>query len=229
MNVLLVGSGGREHAIAWRVAQSPRLSKLWIAPGNPGTARFGENVDVKATDLDGIVALAQRIHADLVIVGPEDPLAAGLVDRLAAADIPAFGPSGAAAQLEASKAFAKQIMRGAGIATSGRRSSWAEFCRPRLRSCSCCRCWRSSCISASRHFERESQGTRTSPLSATAETVSTGGVNRPRMPGARTRWVSRMIASRPRSLRTSRSASSRLEAWYCFTRITTSPSAHFEV
>ncbi len=119
MNVLLVGSGGREHAIAWRLSQSPRLSKLWIAPGNPGTAPFGENVDVRATDLDGLVALAQRIHADLVVVGPEDPLAAGLVDRLAATNIPAFGPSGAAAQLEASKAFAKNLMRDAGIATSG--------------------------------------------------------------------------------------------------------------
>ena len=118
MNVLLVGGGGREHAIAWKVAQSPLLTKLWIAPGNPGTAQYGENVDVKATDLDGIVALAQRISADLVIVGPEDPLAAGLVDRLEAAGIAAFGPSGAAAQLEASKAFAKSLMRDANIATS---------------------------------------------------------------------------------------------------------------
>ena len=118
MNVLLVGSGGREHAIAWRLSQSPRLSKLWIAPGNPGTALFGENVEVASSDLDGIVALAQRIYADLVVVGPEDPLAAGLVDRLEAAGIPAFGPTGAAAQLEASKAFAKNLMRDAGIATS---------------------------------------------------------------------------------------------------------------
>ncbi len=118
MNVLLVGGGGREHAIAWKIAQSPLPTKLWIAPGNPGTALHGENVEVKATDLDGIVALAQRIAADLVIVGPEDPLAAGLVDRLEAAGIAAFGPSGAAAQLEASKAFAKSLMRDANIATS---------------------------------------------------------------------------------------------------------------
>ena len=118
MNVLLVGSGGREHAIAWRLSQSPRLSKLWTAPGNPGTALFGENVEVSSSDLDGVVALAQRIKADLVVVGPEDPLAAGLVDRLEAVGIPAFGPSGAAAQLEASKAFAKNLMRDAGIATS---------------------------------------------------------------------------------------------------------------
>ncbi|MFA7249665.1 MAG: phosphoribosylamine--glycine ligase [Dehalococcoidia bacterium] len=118
MNVLLIGSGGREHAIAWKIAQSPRLSKLWIAPGNPGTDDLGENVNVAASDLDGIVALAERVRADLVVVGPEDPLAAGLVDRLTAAGIPAFGPSGAAAQLEASKAFAKALMRTAGIATS---------------------------------------------------------------------------------------------------------------
>ena len=118
MNVLLIGSGGREHAIAWRLSQSPRLSKLWIAPGNPGTADFGENVDVRAMDLDGIVALAQRVKADLVVVAPDDPLGAGLVDRLEAAGIPAFGPTGAAAQLEASKSFAKSLMRDAGIATS---------------------------------------------------------------------------------------------------------------
>ncbi|MEI6137528.1 MAG: phosphoribosylamine--glycine ligase, partial [Chloroflexota bacterium] len=118
MNVLLIGSGGREHAIAWRLSQSRNLTKLWIAPGNPGTALFGENVDVAASDLDGIVALAQRIHADLVIVGPEDPLAAGLVDRLEALDIPTFGPSAAAAQLEASKSFAKSLMDRSGIATA---------------------------------------------------------------------------------------------------------------
>ena len=119
MNVLLVGGGAREHAIAWRLSQSPLLDRLWIAPGNPGTAAYGENVpEIAASDLDGIVALAERVHADLVVVGPEDPLAAGLVDRLAAVDIPAFGPSGAAARIEASKAFAKSLMNGAGIATS---------------------------------------------------------------------------------------------------------------
>ena len=118
MNVLLIGSGGREHAIAWRLSQSRNLTKLWIAPGNPGTALFGENVVVAASDRDGMVALAQRSHADLVIVGPEDPLAAGLVDRLEALDIPTFGPSAAAAQLEASKSFAKSLMDRSGIATS---------------------------------------------------------------------------------------------------------------
>ena len=118
MNVLLIGGGGREHAIAWRLSQSALLAKLWIAPGNPGTAAYGENVDVAASHLDGIVALADRVRADLVIVGPDDPLGAGLVDRLDAIGIPAFGPTGAAAQIEASKSFAKEIMRQAGIATA---------------------------------------------------------------------------------------------------------------
>jgi phosphoribosylamine--glycine ligase len=119
MNVLLLGSGGREHAIAWRVSQSPLLGKLWTAPGNAGTASLGENVeDVKATDIDGVVALAKRISADLVIVGPEDALALGVVDRLAVEGIRAFGPSQAASEIEASKSFAKALMRDAGIATA---------------------------------------------------------------------------------------------------------------
>ena len=83
LNVLLLGSGGREHAMAWRLSQSPLLAKLWIAPGNAGTADCGENVaDVAAGDIDGVAALAKRVRADLVIVGPEDPLAAGIADRL---------------------------------------------------------------------------------------------------------------------------------------------------
>jgi phosphoribosylamine--glycine ligase len=119
MNVLLLGSGGREHAIAWRVAQSPLLGKLWTAPGNAGTAALSENVeDVKATDIEGVVALAKRISADLVIVGPEDALALGVVDRLAVEGIRAFGPSQAASEIEASKSFAKALMRDAGIATA---------------------------------------------------------------------------------------------------------------
>ena len=123
LNVLLLGSGGREHAIAWRVAQSPKLAKLWTAPGNAGTAELGENVsDVKPTDIDGVAALAKRIHADLVIVGPEDPLAAGVADRLAVEGVRVFGPSRAAAEIESSKAFAKELMREAGIATAQARS-----------------------------------------------------------------------------------------------------------
>ncbi|MGE0135558.1 MAG: phosphoribosylamine--glycine ligase [Dehalococcoidia bacterium] len=118
MNVVLLGSGGREHAIAWKLALSSMLGKLWIAPGNAGTAELGENVEVRATDVEGVVALAQRVRADLVIVAPDDPLAAGVVDALAAAGIAAFGPTRAAAKLEWSKSFAKQVMRDAGIPTA---------------------------------------------------------------------------------------------------------------
>ena len=118
MNVLLLGSGGREHAIAWKLSQSPKLSKLWIAPGNAGMEQLGELVDVKVMDFDGVVALAERAHADLVIVGPEDPLAAGITDRLTDAGLRVFGPTAAAARLEGSKDFANQLMANAGIATS---------------------------------------------------------------------------------------------------------------
>ena len=123
MNVLLLGSGGREHAIAWRVSQSPLLSKLWIAPGNAGTLDLGENVtDLKPTDVESVRRFAEEIRADLVIVAPEDPLAAGVVDALAAAGIPAFGPTRAAAEIESSKSFAKDLMAQAGIATSASRA-----------------------------------------------------------------------------------------------------------
>lgn len=119
MNVLLLGTGGREHAIAWKLAQSPRLTKLTIAPGNPAMKDLGELVpDVSPMDLDAVVALAERAAADLVVVGPEDPLAAGVTDHLVAAGFRVFGPTRAAAQLEASKAFANQLMAEAGIATS---------------------------------------------------------------------------------------------------------------
>ena len=122
LNVLLLGSGGREHAIAWRLAQSSRLATLWVAPGNAGTAGFGENVEVRAADIDGVLALAQRIRADLVVVGPEDPLAAGIADRLTAEGVPVFGPTRAASEIEWSKAYAKQLMRDAGIATAEARA-----------------------------------------------------------------------------------------------------------
>ena len=119
MNVLLLGSGGREHAIAWKLAQSPRLSKITIAPGNPAMRELGDLVaDVSPLDLDAVVGLAERTTADLVVVGPEDPLAAGVSDRLVEAGFRVFGPSRAAAQIEASKSFANQLMAEAGIATS---------------------------------------------------------------------------------------------------------------
>ena len=123
LNVLLLGAGGREHAIAWRLAQSPKLAKLWTAPGNAGTAALGENAPaVAAGDVEAVAALAKETRADLVIVGPEDPLAAGVADRLAVEGVAVFGPSRAAAEIESSKAFAKALMRDAGIATAGARA-----------------------------------------------------------------------------------------------------------
>ncbi|MDP2328645.1 MAG: phosphoribosylamine--glycine ligase, partial [Dehalococcoidia bacterium] len=123
MNVLLLGSGGREHAIAWRLAQSPLLSKLWIAPGNAGTDTLGENVPhVVPTDTEAVRALAERVRADLVVVASDDPLAAGVVDAVNAAGIAAFGPTRAAAEIEWSKSFANDLMARAGINTAANRS-----------------------------------------------------------------------------------------------------------
>ncbi|MFM8658036.1 MAG: phosphoribosylamine--glycine ligase, partial [Chthoniobacterales bacterium] len=118
MTVLVVRGGGREHALVWKLAQSPRVERILCAPGNAGTATLAENVPVKATDLGGIVALAQREKVDLVVVGPDDPLAAGLVDRLQAAGIRAFGPTASAARFEVSKSFAKDFMLRHGIPTA---------------------------------------------------------------------------------------------------------------
>jgi len=118
MNVLLIGNGGREHAIAWKLAQSKDLDKLYIAPGNPGTAQCGLNVPIKADDIDKLVTFARQNRIELAIVGPEDPLAAGAVDAFESAGIKAFGPTAAAAQLEADKVFAKQLMRSGSIPTA---------------------------------------------------------------------------------------------------------------
>ncbi len=122
MKILLIGSGGREHALAWRLRQSRQVKKLWIAPGNAGTAQEGENVDIADTDTAKLVEFARREQVDLVVVGPEDPLAMGLVDQLEKAGIKAFGPSGPAAQLEADKAFAKKIMNANAIPTADSRT-----------------------------------------------------------------------------------------------------------
>ncbi len=118
MNVLLIGSGGREHAIAWKISQSPKLDALYLLPGNPGMAKFGPTVDMDVNDIDGIVEFAKKSNIDFVIVGPEDPLDNGLVDACEAAGIKAFGPNKAAAQLEADKAFAKKIMKENSIPTA---------------------------------------------------------------------------------------------------------------
>lgn len=120
MNILLVGSGGREHALAWKIAQSPLVTRLVAAPGNPGMARHAElRPEFKATDAEGLAALAREMKADLVVVGPESALAEGLADRLNAAGIPCFGPTAKAAQLETSKAFSKAFLQRHGIPTAG--------------------------------------------------------------------------------------------------------------
>ncbi|MCP4710499.1 MAG: phosphoribosylamine--glycine ligase [Planctomycetes bacterium] len=122
MNVLLVGSGGREHAIAWKLSQSKLLKQLYIAPGNPGTAQHGTNVDIADGDVESLVKFATEKKIGLVIVGPEDPLAAGLVDAVNAAGIKAFGPKQAAATIEADKAFAKKVMHANAIPTAESRT-----------------------------------------------------------------------------------------------------------
>jgi phosphoribosylamine--glycine ligase len=118
MNVLLVGSGGREHALAWKIAQSPRLTRLVIAPGNPGMDALGERRPIKADNVGGLLALARDMAADLVVVGPEAALEQGLADRLEDIGIPCFGPSAAAARLETSKAFTKEFARHYGLPTA---------------------------------------------------------------------------------------------------------------
>jgi len=118
MDVLLIGSGGREHAIAWKLKQSKQLGKLYIAPGNAGTVLCGENVDIKDNDIPALLGFAREKRVGLVIVGPEEPLAKGIVDVMEASGIKTFGPTGAAAQLEADKAFSKQLMRSGAISTA---------------------------------------------------------------------------------------------------------------
>ncbi|OGD22409.1 MAG: phosphoribosylamine--glycine ligase [Candidatus Aminicenantes bacterium RBG_16_63_16] len=110
MKILLVGSGGREHALAWKIAQSPLLTKLYCAPGNPGTEAVGENVPVAESDISGLAALAAKRGIDLTVVGPELPLTLGIVDEFERRSLRIFGPSKKAAELEGSKVFAKQFM-----------------------------------------------------------------------------------------------------------------------
>ena len=115
MRILVVGSGGREHALAWRLARSPQVTEIFAAPGNSGTASLGTNLPISETDMDGLVQAAADQSIDLVVVGPEVPLSMGLSDRLAAAGIPCFGPSRAAARLESSKSFARDVLDAAGV------------------------------------------------------------------------------------------------------------------
>jgi phosphoribosylamine--glycine ligase len=118
MKVLVVGSGGREHALCWAIAASPLCDKLYCAPGNAGIAREAECVPIKADDLDGLVRFATGNAIDFVVVGPEQPLVLGLVDRLEAAGIKAFGPTAAAAALEGSKGFMKDLCAKYGVPTA---------------------------------------------------------------------------------------------------------------
>ena len=115
MRILIVGGGGREHALAWKLAQSPSCEALFAAPGNAGTANLGDNLNVHDSDIDGICAATEEHRIDLVVVGPEAPLAAGLVDALTERGVAAFGPTQSAAQIESSKWFAKSIMQAAGV------------------------------------------------------------------------------------------------------------------
>ncbi|HSO78855.1 MAG TPA: phosphoribosylamine--glycine ligase, partial [Chromatiaceae bacterium] len=120
MNILIIGGGGREHALAWKAAQSPRVETVFVAPGNGGTAQEPgvQNLDIAAEDLDALVAFASAQAIGLTIVGPEAPLVAGLVDRFQAAGLPCFGPTQGAAQLEGSKSFTKDFLQRQGIPTA---------------------------------------------------------------------------------------------------------------
>jgi phosphoribosylamine--glycine ligase len=118
VRVLLIGSGGREHALAWKLSQSPRLTELHAAPGNPGIAQLGECHPVRAEDAEGLLDLAHSVDADLVVVGPEAPLVSGVADELRHAGIAVFGPGKEAARIEGSKSFAKEVMRATGVPTA---------------------------------------------------------------------------------------------------------------
>ena len=118
MRVLLVGSGGREHALAWKLAQSPSLTELHAAPGSPGIAQLGECHPIRSEDAEGLLALSHALAVDLVVVGPEAPLVAGLADVLRPAGIAVFGPSAAASAIEGSKSFAKAVMAAAAVPTA---------------------------------------------------------------------------------------------------------------
>ena len=122
MNVLVIGSGGREHALAWKIAQSPRTDQVYVAPGNAGTAEDVLNAELDVDDFEAVIAFAKKRDIGLTVVGPEAPLAAGLVDALCEAGLRAFGPTRGAAQLEASKVFCKQVLRRADVPTAEHRA-----------------------------------------------------------------------------------------------------------
>ena len=117
MRVLVIGNGGREHAICWKLAQSPKLTKLFAAPGNAGMAEIAEIVDIGAKDQEGLLKFCKAQSIELVIVGPEAPLAEGIVDKFTKEGVKIFGPTRFAAQLEGSKVFSKELMRKLAIPT----------------------------------------------------------------------------------------------------------------
>jgi len=118
MKILVIGGGGREHALCWKLSQSSRRPKLFCAPGNAGTGAIAENVPIAAEDIDGLLAFAKKQKIDLTVVGPEEPLCAGVVDRFTDAGLRIFGPNAAAAQIEGDKAHAKRLMRECGVPTA---------------------------------------------------------------------------------------------------------------
>lgn len=122
MKILVIGSGGREHALAWKLRQSSHAERIFCAPGNAGTADVGENVAIPASDLQALIRFAKENHVDMTVVGPDDPLAAGIVDLFAAEKLRAFGPTKSAARIEASKIFAKELMHAQGIPTAEART-----------------------------------------------------------------------------------------------------------
>ena len=118
MNVLVVGNGGREHALAWKIGQSTRVDRVFVAPGNAGTAVDCENVDIASDDIAALIKFAKENSVSLTVVGPEVPLCLGVVDLFEAEGLRVFGPSKAAAQLEGSKVFCKNVLRSAGVPTA---------------------------------------------------------------------------------------------------------------
>ena len=118
MKILVVGSGGREHALTWKIAQSPQVKKVYCAPGNGGIAKLAQCIDIEADDIKGLMDFALREKIDFAVVGPEAPLVAGIVDEFKRAGLKIFGPTKKAAQLEASKGFAKEIMKKYGVPTA---------------------------------------------------------------------------------------------------------------
>src|SRR3989344_3246628 len=109
--ILIIGSGSREHALAWKLKQSPKVSEIFIAPGNPGTAALGENVNIPVRDIQALADFAEQNKIDLTVVGPEEPLALGIVDAFQSKNLKIWGPTKAAAQIESSTTFAKELMR----------------------------------------------------------------------------------------------------------------------